>query len=1591
MKIKIILISLLFLLNIPVSLFADDNKINGTCPGEVIEEINGATSDASHIEKGAIGWGGNDRYRMTFRVDGTLTIHAYNRNAKANANYYFYVSRNSCGNDDADWNIVSKEYGTDHQVVVKVHNGDTIYVRLQSIKTEPNKGQQWYALSLDFKSACHGCDCTLDDNRLNSSSPGIPIPGLDGAMTDINRCISGITDQAEGEPDKNDYYYFTVATDGVLKVTTSSPNNHKYHMEIWKNGQTVYGNAYITAESHNVPDINLKSGDKIVVWFKETGDDLDEYQANFDFKATAAPAQGDIIQDLCYEDVEYQNVSCGGGIFGTIFNGTTCTKQSINIKNQYQDSLSDVTIELNLTNVGTVQKDDCGVDSNSGNCQDQTGDIVEYTMPNYAPKDTHSIYLTSDKSSDILSDHLYATYTKNRKIYKYKLKHCHVSYCEKHNLSEGFHVIDPDGGDESNSFEIYCDMTSPYAPRDLIALPIKTANNYNNNFVYDKDRLATVNYYKEAKDHSKSFQAIEIDVGTMEVITRSSEPTDTGTYATLGEYFSNINLIGTPFGIDWNQTEVDHCDATKLRKAYHGQAVKVNLLNYTNARCHIKHMKLKLLDDYKYLTYLGREVLEHSCKEMSENVPANILDSKDIKGHYWIYPRKDSNDTTTTRADAPNDITKANERPIVVYCWYQTDLDWAWTFLLSLDGVVTNSKNDIMAKRDTCSQLGLWFFVPNSKETFNRVRKYLLSQKTGDLGWENYTGTVREKYKTYRNNPAQEYYLKDLGYELIWPYGPLGIYYPCRGHQDATHGCSRRAWYPGRTNVKGWMSGSPMHNIKTLANYADSMGAKGWVSILGEQDLNITNDWWVSDIGAGEEFGPKPPPAHQYSYNPHGTHILTSQNYPYYEPNGNYAKNAWLNFLHDDEGWIYHNDDNNAFYAYYDYMCMSETNYITANRYLLVPGFFNTIERGTRYGNTPPNFADDSLTTQIVNKPINLDLILYKFDINGSQINIDRTQLERDFNKSVGVFLATKTEDKNELKLVKFLGSYKDFDKYNGRIPLKTFTVDRSYRNAFLHYYYCQEEGRDWQDCWDYQENPVTKEITVTHIANTEANASDSYDSFAIRPDHFEIENIPTTPIIAGDEFNLTLKAIDGNTSNPQPVKGYNRPINIDWGAPALGIQKKISCIKGKLELAPNSTANFTDGVANVTLIYSEVGDVNLTLKEYQGSEYAKIDVNDTDFNATIHDNTLGLNPQDIYREINSTQAENLKFTPSHFDINTSLRDFHLATSPNDMNYTYISKDLNMSAVLDFSIIAKNLRDEVTKNYNNECDARDIQTLDLSYLINSAVAKDTSAPSPNPGGLDKILFELKDDKGNYKYPSSSQTLGAKISFTNIPSTVFSTDHNGSAVFELKLNFDRKMNKPVQPFKFTIKELNATDVNGVKTKNLNQKGDGATYLYGRVKSSQKLYDDVTSDSTKTPISIVVYSLPAGTVNLDHALFTPTNEYDWLFNTIHDVAKGDGNVLLSANSNGTVTPTPNFVNGKDDNVIVRATNSKRPLEVDIMLSGTDNWLIYNPDKDAEPIPFYKVRFIDGGGNWTGFGKTGKVVDTNSSKIKTKRLEW
>ncbi len=216
--------------------------------------------------------------------------------------------------------------------------------------------------------------------------------------------------------DKQDYYHFRVDADGSLDIVTSSPNNHGYHMQVWVNGISMYGDE--EGSIHPIQTLYLKKGDEVIIKFKEAGYDLDEYQVKFNFKVSN-------IGDLCYENITIEDMSCVSGVLDNPpSNESNCKKQRVDIINQREDNLTDVKIDLNSS---TIQSIDCGIDSNSGDCDknsNKSDSIINYDMPNYARGESHSIYLTTTETNDAISNNIYATYKKGEEVYQDKLKLC---------------------------------------------------------------------------------------------------------------------------------------------------------------------------------------------------------------------------------------------------------------------------------------------------------------------------------------------------------------------------------------------------------------------------------------------------------------------------------------------------------------------------------------------------------------------------------------------------------------------------------------------------------------------------------------------------------------------------------------------------------------------------------------------------------------------------------------------------------------------------------------------------------------------------------------------------------------------------------------------------------------------------------------------------------------------------------------------------------------------------------------------------------------------------------------------------------------
>ncbi len=329
------------------------------------------------------------------------------------------------------------------------------------------------------------------------------------------------------------------------------------------------------------------------------------------------------------------------------------------------------------------------------------------------------------------------------------------------------------------------------------------------------------------------------------------------------------------------------------------------------------------------------------------------------------------------------------------------------------------------------------------------------------------------------------------------------------------------------------------------------------------------------------------------------------------------------------------------------------------------------------------------------------------------------------------------------------------------------------------------------------------KDVDESCPLTDEDNSMDSSDNFAIRPEKFGIV-LPVEIVRAGDNFVIDFNATDINGLN---AKDYNETGNSSFKIKYK--DKNVFCKTGVLDV---SGVNFADGNVSIETNYSEVGELNIAIQEINGKEFAKVDENDT------NDNVRLITPYNA----------NITILPHHFEVNATLKN-------RDNNFTYLSQDLNMSAILDINITAKNKQNSTTGNYSSSCYAKDTN-YSISY-------KPTTID-----GLSKILY--------YDTNTSSineTDLNTSIFFDKNRSIFAIGDDNGSAHIELWINFDRNRSREISPFDFNIKDIavmDRNDTNGSTSVDRN-----ATFYYGRVKTEDV---ETNKKSIEHSLNIEVYS-------------------------------------------------------------------------------------------------------------------------------------
>ncbi len=523
-------------------------------------------------------------------------------------------------------------------------------------------------------------------------------------------------------------------------------------------------------------------------------------------------------------------------------------------------------------------------------------------------------------------------------------------------------------------FEIYCSNMATSEPKahlpTVINNPDIAANNSNFRFTQNND-----DRYYNSNSNKEYFHRI---------------PVDDFFYAKdefLNDGFSNINLIGTPFKVDFSNTALTGCaaasDTDDLRIGHHSQAVKVDpKVDYDN-KCEATQIQFSQISDY----YAKDAYIQNNYKFCSEVAKYEYEQTQVVPNDgYYLLKRNNG-----------------SGRLVVAYCDMSPPVsDQVWTLFLTLDGFTTDQKQDVVDNRnDTCSQIGMDFFVPNSQTTFNAIRDYLYQDNI--TLWEDYSGTVREYFNDYeisgwatdgQNSSLKPYPVPDGS---MWPYGPMGIYKA----SDGANGSDKK------------MAKSKIFLTQEEKDAGfGSLDETGWVSILPEIDSSYEDQWWVADIAAG------------YDTN------LNRINAPI-EPNGDYDANNWLGWFADDNGNIVHYNDQNGDnrYRYSNYMCMGSN-------------FYQTVE----FENDSFIDAYDVGKNGLDNKTIDTKIVAASFDI---KLSLYNDESKTDFADSEGEAKVRIVEASEASECPDATTSYTPWQTLDlATDDIATFTVNEAVQDA---------------------------------------------------------------------------------------------------------------------------------------------------------------------------------------------------------------------------------------------------------------------------------------------------------------------------------------------------------------------------------------------------------------------------------------------------------------------------------------------------------------------------------------------------------------
>jgi len=602
--------------------------------------------------------------------------------------------------------------------------------------------------------------------------------------------------------------------------------------------------------------------------------------------------------------------------------------------------------------------------------------------------------------------------------------------------------------------------------------------------------------------------------------------------------------------------------------------------------------------------------------------------------------------------------------------------------------------------------------------------------------------------------------------------------------------------------------------------------------------------------------------------------------------------------------------------------------------------------------------GDFNISTKIVNEPFNIQLLSLDETYKDTELKEsgDARWTLKYLNESDNSFLY-KGEDGTTYKNVSFDATTYETQTSNDKNMLNDdIVVDKAYKEMYIEITYCAEYNATIKMKKLYPWSMCGEDTSGAISENEEADGRRYYihegDHFAVRPSYFQLypRNSKTDGdthqgIHAGKDYNLTLCALDGESSNVASCGESISALVLDYSPnlSELTLKKRLLFndgveyieteqysdkykyqLEGSLEFTASTLVAMIDGMSRTIndsgnptgspramgVTFDNVGTVEVGVMD---ETWAAIDADDspaTCMSESDIDSIQGKLNAGITEPFSrlicmgsSDDNLTLHFIPDHFDVNATLHN-HRSGS-----FTYLASKSSepksnpedgveplMSPSIALKIIALNSQGEITTNFTKESTGTYPKETDstagnvyyenpISITFDLPTEQHPLAEDNSDYELQKIQYEEKHlmgfDKGEFSIEATEKLL--------IPYYI------------------RKNNEAVSPFDINASEItlnieseysgDAPDIN------VDIAESSIDFYYARVKPNQDFYEDIIEETVMTPVMITLFC--DQTVDPDDNMCAypaidpidgATNERNWYKAKLHRTEKNDGNVSL-----------------------------------------------------------------------------------------------